>query len=126
MRAASYKNVSKVIKQGKLFPKCKRLLYCNVLSLGGNVNARRMSKPDMGSIFHIEKLMKYSGQMKLLCELSKLSKINAFNPSRILNEHLCIYSCLQIPPRENWFQYVRRVYATAINFPCITTLNVSI
>ena len=24
---------------------------------------------------------------------------------------------------ENWFQYVRRVYATAINFPCITTLH---
>ena len=23
---------------------------------------------------------------------------------------------------ENWFQYVRRVYATAINFPCISTL----
>ena len=36
----------------------------------------------------------------------------------------CIYSCLQIPPRENWFQYVRRVYATAINFPCINTLIV--
>jgi len=32
-------------------------------------------------------------------------------------------SCLQIPPRENWFQYVRRVYAAAINFPCITTLG---
>ena len=30
---------------------------------------------------------------------------------------------LQIPPRENWFQYVRRVYATTINFPCIITLN---
>ena len=26
------------------------------------------------------------------------------------------------PPRENWFQYVRRVYAIAINFPRITTL----
>ena len=26
-------------------------------------------------------------------------------------------SCLQIPPRENWFQYVHRVYTTAINFP---------
>ena len=25
----------------------------------------------------------------------------------ILDEHWCIYSCLQIPPRENWFQYVR-------------------
>ena len=23
--------------------------------------------------------------------------------------------CLQIPPKENWFQYIRRVYATAIN-----------
>ena len=44
--------------------------------------------------------MKYSGHRKLLCKLSKLSKFNAFN----------------------WFQYVRRVYATAINFPCITTL----
>ena len=40
---------------------------------------------------------------------------------RILNEHWCIYSCLQIPPRENWFQYVRRVYA--INFSCIITLG---
>ena len=28
-----------------------------------------------------------------------------------------------LPPRENWFQYVRRVYATAINIPCIKTLS---
>ena len=27
------------------------VLQC-ILSLGGNVNTRRMSKPDMGSIFH--------------------------------------------------------------------------
>ena len=33
--------------------------------------------------------------------------------------HLFLFT---IPPRENWFQYVRRVYATAINFPCITFL----
>ena len=25
-------------------------------------------------------------------------------------------------PNENWFQYVRRIYMTAINFPCITPL----
>ena len=61
--------------QGKLFQRCSYLLYCNVLSLGGNVNTRRMSKPDMGSIFHIKKSMKYSGHRKLLCELSKF---NAF------------------------------------------------
>ena len=52
----------------------------------------------------------------------KIIKIYFFWPFRILNEHWCIYSCLQITPRENWFQYVRRVYASAINFPCITTL----
>ena len=33
-----------------------------------------------------------------------------------------MYSCLQIPSRENWLQYVLRVYATAINFPYIRTL----
>ena len=67
---------SKDVIQGKLFQKCTHLLYCSVLSLGGNVNTRRMSKPDMGSIFHIKKSMKYSGHRKLLCELSKF---NAFN-----------------------------------------------
>ena len=64
--------------QGKLFQRCTHLLYCSVLYLGGNVNARRMSKPDMGSIFHFKKSMKYSGHRKLLFELSKLSKLNAF------------------------------------------------
>jgi len=43
----------KVIMQGKLFQICNHLLYCSVLSLGGNVNTRRMSQPDMRSIFHI-------------------------------------------------------------------------
>ena len=55
----------------------------------------------------------------------KIIKIKCFYPPRILDEHWCIYSCLQIPPRENWFQYVRRVYETAINFPYITTLNLN-
>ena len=44
---------NKDLMQGKLFQRCTHLLYCSVLSLGGNVNTRRMSKPDMGSIFHI-------------------------------------------------------------------------
>ena len=52
----------------------------------------------------------------------KIIKIKCFYPPQILNEHWCIYLCLQIQPRENWFQYVSRVYATAINFPCIITL----
>ena len=40
--------------QGKLFQRCTHLLYCSVLSLGGNVNTRLMFQPDMGSIFHIK------------------------------------------------------------------------
>ena len=44
----------KVIMQGKLFQKCTHLLFCSVLSLGVNVNTRRISHPDMGSIFHIK------------------------------------------------------------------------
>ena len=31
-------------------------------------------------------------------------------------------SSSEIPPREIWFQQVRRVYTTAINCPCIRTL----
>ena len=43
----------------------------------------------------------------------KIIKIKCFYPPWIVNKHWCIHSCLQIPPR---------VYATAINFPCIITL----
>ena len=32
----------KVILQGNLFQKSTHLLYCSVLSVGGNVNTRRM------------------------------------------------------------------------------------
>ena len=39
--------------QGKLFQRCRHLMYCSVLSMDGNVNTERMSKPDMGSIFHL-------------------------------------------------------------------------
>ena len=46
-------HIFKVIMEGKLFQRCSHLLYCSLLSLGSNVNTRRMSQLDMGSIFHI-------------------------------------------------------------------------
>ena len=46
-----FRVLSTDLMQGKLFQRCTHL--CSVLSLGGNVKTRRMSKPDMGSIFHI-------------------------------------------------------------------------
>ena len=52
----------------------------------------------------------------------KIIKIEYFYPPRILEKHGSIYFCLQqTPPRENWFQYVRREYTTAINLPCLIT-----
>ena len=73
--------IPKDVMQGKLFQKCTHLLYCSVLSHGGNVNTRRMLQPDMGSIFNIKRSMKFSGHRKLLCELwiIKIIKFNAFN-----------------------------------------------
>ena len=78
----------------KVFSKFYNLLYCRVLSLSGNVNTRRMSTPYMGSIFH------------------KKNQRNILVIGNYYVNFQCIYSCLQIPPRENWFQYVRIVYVT--------------
>ena len=46
-------------------------------------------------------------------------KIECFYLPWIQKEHRYIYFCSQTPPRENWFEYERREYATAINFPCL-------
>ena len=64
------------------------------------VYTRRMSKPDIRIHLSHKKSMKYSGHRKLLCELSKLSNLMLL--------------------------YVRRVYATAINFPCPIALIIPI
>ena len=103
-------DVIMVIIKEKLFQsRWTHLLYCRVLSLSGNVNTRRMSKPDMeGKGNYYVNHQNY--------------QIKCFYPPRLLNKHWCIYSCLQTPPSENWFQCVRRVYVTAISFPCIITL----
>ena len=112
--------LDKVIMQGKLFQRCTHLLYCGVLCLGGNVNTRRMSQPDMGPIFHIKNQWNILviGNYYVNYQNYKNQKLLSF--SDII--HWCIFSCLQSQPRENWFQYVRREYTTAINFPCITSL----
>ena len=110
--------------QGKLFQKCTHHLYCSVLSLGGNVNTKRMSKPDMGSIFHIKYqwiILVIGNYYVNYQNYQNLMPLSSTNTKRTLM-HLLLF---QIPPKENWFQYVRRVYSTVINFPCITFLVVS-
>ena len=104
MEIGSFVPLSKVIMQGKLFQRCTR----HVLSLIGNINTRRMSKPDMGSIFHITNQWNILNIGNYYVNYQNLILL----PYSEQNEHWCIYSCLQIPPRENWFQYVRIVYVT--------------
>ena len=108
----------KVLKQGKLFQRFTHFLYCSELSLGRKVNTRRMTQPDMESIF-TKKIYEIFWSKETVMWIFEIIKIKCFYPPCILNEPWGIYSCLQIPPRDNWSQYVRRVYATAIKFPCI-------
>ena len=62
--------------------------------------------------------MKYSGHRKLLCELSKLSKFNAFNLLGYLTNTDASILVYKFRPERTGFN----MYATAINFPCIKTL----
>ena len=114
--------MGKVQMRGKFFQRCAIFCTAVYLSLGGKVNTRRMSQPDMESIF-TKIIYEIFCSLETILWIFKIIKIKCFYHSRVLDEHWCVYSCLQIAPRENWFQYVRRVYATSINFPCISTLT---
>ena len=50
--------------------------------------------------------MKYSGPRKLLCELSKLSKLNAFNLLGYKTKTDASILVYKFCPEKNWFQYV--------------------
>ena len=92
--------------QGKLFQKCTHLLYCSVLSLGGNVNTRQMSKTDMGSILYKKKSITYSGHRKLLCELSKFNALTSSDTKRSLM-HLYILVFKFRPKRTGFNVYAK-------------------
>jgi len=101
--------------QGKLFQRCTHFLYCSVPSLGGKVNTRRMSQPDMESIF-TKIIYKIFWSYETIIWIFKIIKIECFYLPRILNEHWLIYSCLQFLPRDNWFQYVREYTRPQLTF----------
>ena len=69
----------------------------------------------MGSIFHILKSMEYSGHY-----VNYQNYILIIYTKRTLM-HLFLFT--NSAQRELQFQCVRRVYTTAINFPCITPLE---
>ena len=125
LKRKSHKNTvnEKHLMQGKSFQKCTHLLYCSVLSLGGNVNTRQMLQPDMGSIFHIKNqwnILVIGNYCVNYQNYQNLMPLTSSDTKRTLM-HLFLFTN---SAQENWFQYVRRVYTTAINFPCITPLGI--
>ena len=95
---------NKDVMQGKLFQKCTHLLYCSVLSLGGNVNTRRMSKPDMGSILNIKKSMKYSGHGNYYVNYQNLMLLTSSDTKRTLMPPILVYKIR--PTRTGFNMYV--------------------
>ena len=113
----------KDLMQGKLFQRYTHLLYCRVLSLGGNVNTRRESKPDMGSIFHI------NNQWNIRVIWNSYENYQNYQNSILLTSsdtkqtlrHLFLFTnSAQRELVSICTQSIR--HATVINFPCIITL----
>ena len=85
------------------------------------INKTRMSQPNMGSIFHIKNqwnilvignyYVNYQNEMLLTSSYTKLTLM-----------HLFLFTNSDQKELVSIYIYIRRVYATAINFPCIKTL----
>ena len=111
----------KIIVQGKLFQRCTHLLYCSILPMGGNVNKRRMSKPDMGSIFHIKHQWNILAVGNCYVNYQNYQNLMLLTSSDTKRTVMHLFLFTNSAQRE-LVSICTRVYATAINFPCITTL----
>ena len=112
----------KVLMQGKLFQRCIHLLYCSVLSLGSKVNTRRMWKPDMGSIFHIKNQWNILVIGSYYVNYQNYQNLMLLTPSETKRTLMHLFLFTNSAQRE-LVSICTQVYATAINFPCIKTLD---
>ena len=104
--------------QGKLFQRCTHLLYCSVLSLGGNVNRRRMSKPDMGPIFHIKNQWNILVIGNYYVNYQNYQNLMLLTPSDTKRTLMYPFLITNSAQRE-----LDRICTQSIrNFPCIITL----
>ena len=111
----------KVVMQGKLFQRCTHLLYCSILPMGGNVSTRRMSKPAMGSIFHIKHQWNILAVGNCYVNYQNYQNLMLLTSSDTKRTVMHLFLFTNSAQRE-LVSICTRVYATAINFPCITTL----
>ena len=105
------------VMQGKLFQKCTHLLYCSVLSLGGNVNTRRMLKPEMGSIFHIKNRWNILVKGNYYVNYQNFQNLMLLTSSDTKRTLMHLFLFTNSPPKRTGF------YMYTINFPCIAFLH---
>ena len=106
------RSVPRIVRQGKLFQKWTHILYFSVLSLRGNINTRRMSKPEMGSIrWNILVIGNYYVNYQ---NFQNLMLLTSSDTKRTLM-HLFLFT--NSPPKRTGF------YMYTINFPCIAFLH---
>ena len=108
--------------QGKLFRRCTHLLYCSVLSLGGNANTRRMSQPDMGSIFYIKNQWNILAIGNYYVNYQNFSNAMLLSSSDTKRTLMHPFFFTNFALRELVIIFTHY----AINFPCIITLDVDI
>ena len=113
----------KVIMQGKLFQRCTNLLNSSVVFLGGNINTRRLSQPDIGSLFFIKNqwnILVIGNYCVNYQNYENLMLLTSSDAKRTLM-HLFLFT--NSAQRELASICTQSIYATAINFPCIITLR---
>ena len=113
----------KVLMRGELFQRWTHFLYCSVhctvfgrkSKLKTDVTAWHGIRFHKNNLWNILVIWYYYVSFQ---NYQNLKLLTSSDTKRTLM-HLFLFTIL---PRENWFQYVRRVYTTAINFPCIVPL----
>ena len=112
-------NARKVISE--VYPSF--VLQCTV-SARCNVNTRRITKPDMGSIFRIKNQWNIQVIENYYVNYQNYQNLMLLTSSDIKRTLMHLFLFINSTQRE-LVSYVRRVYATAIKFPCIVTLKFS-
>ena len=110
----------KVIMQGKLSHRFTHFLYCS-----GNVYIIWMSKPEMGSIFHIKNQWNILVIGNNNVNYQNYQHVMLLTSSDTKRTLMRLFLFTNFAPRELVSICTQNIRNSAINFPCIRTLQVS-
>ena len=115
--SSSSKRVVKDVRQGKSFQKYPHIQYCSVLSLGANVNTRRMQKRELVSLCtqSIHNRNYTLGRPQIFQTMISVRSNNLtlncqrFTPSGFKNKDQKILVCVKdIPLQENYQTVIKK------------------